>query len=102
MSKAKHAAAPWARTPAQLLGSIFRANILSAVENRLVAEVYGRTKAEANANAAIVDVAPELLALCETIEAHCAVTTGTHGPEHAAEGKRLRKQMVALIAKAKE
>lgn len=64
----KHAAAPWKRETAQSHGSVFKADIFSAGNNRLVAEVFGRTKAEANANATIVESALVALAALETCE----------------------------------
>jgi hypothetical protein len=44
--------------------------------------------------------APELLTVCQWLEAHCRVETGTKGAAHAEEGQRIRLALQAAIAKA--
>lgn len=61
------------------------------------------TEPNGEADAHLIAAAPDLLAACQAIEAHCRVETPeTRGnpAAHAAEGKRLREQMRVAIAKA--
>lgn len=51
-------------------------------------------------DAILIAAAPDLLAICQAIEAHCCANDGIKGEAHAAEGKRLRDQLQATITKA--
>lgn len=50
--------------------------------------------------ARLIAAAPDLLAICQAIEAHCCANDGVKGDAHTAEGKRLREQLQIAIAKA--
>lgn len=64
------------------------------------APTFGCSPSEARANARLIAAAPELLAICQEMEAHMRVQTGKTGEAHAAEGHDIRRRMNEIIAKA--